>query len=119
MTKPSEFRESALNLISEGARIEGKLELNQIARIHGSLVGELVGTPQSELTIAETGSVEGNIRAHTLYIDGYVKGDIQATQLVFISRTGRVVGNIETPSLKMEFGSYFEGRCLMPEAVPQ
>jgi cytoskeletal protein CcmA (bactofilin family) len=52
-------------------------------------------------------------------IDGYVKGNISTKTRVVISKTGRVIGNIDTPSLILEFGAYFEGVCKMSGASPK
>ncbi|MDR3607995.1 MAG: polymer-forming cytoskeletal protein [Oligoflexia bacterium] len=108
-----QIQESAINVIAEETRIEGKIVFDQISRVHGVLVGEVKAKNGSTLILAETAMVEGSIDADRLIIDGYVKGDIVAHGKVTISRTGRVVGNIHAPSLELEFGSYFEGKCAM------
>lgn len=110
-------QESAINVVAEGTRVEGKISFEHISRVHGTLIGEVHAKPGSTLILSETAMVEGNITADTLFIDGYVHGDVQAKTQVIISRTGRVVGNISTKSLKLEFGGYFEGRCAMEPAT--
>jgi len=105
--------ESAINVVAEGTRIEGKVTFDHISRVHGVLVGEVFAKEGSTLILSESAMVEGEIRADTLLVDGYVHGDIHAEKQVIVSRTGRVVGNIQTKSLKLEFGAYFEGRCSM------
>jgi cytoskeletal protein CcmA (bactofilin family) len=112
----SSIHETAINLLSEGTRIEGKLTVDQVARLHGTLVGDVESTPGSTLILGETGVIEGNVSADQVMVDGYVKGDIRASQKVVISGTGRVIGDVRTPSLQIEFGAHFEGRCLMEEA---
>lgn len=107
--------ESAINIVSEGTRIEGKVTFDQISRVHGALVGQVSGAPGSTVILGETAMVEGNIDADTLIVDGFVQGDIRAQTRVLISSTGRVVGNIKTPSLVVEFGAYFEGKCSTEE----
>lgn len=107
------IQESAINVVAEGTRIEGKVTFDHISRVHGTLIGEVHAKDGSTLVLSESSMVEGDIDADTLLVDGYVHGDIHARTRVIISRTGRVVGNIETKSLKLEFGSYFEGRCAM------
>jgi cytoskeletal protein CcmA (bactofilin family) len=107
------LRESAINLVSEGTRIEGKAVFDQVSRFHGTLVGEAHAREGSTLILCESSFVQGDIFADTLMIDGFVEGNIHARTRVTISGTGRVLGNIETPSLKLEFGAYFEGRCNM------
>lgn len=108
------LQETAINIVAEGTRIEGQVTFDQISRVHGVLVGEVRAKEGSTLILSETAVVEGNIEADTLIIDGYVHGDVFAKTRVVISRTGRVVGNIKSSSLSLEFGAYFEGRCAMP-----
>lgn len=111
--KPVEVAESRINIIGEGSRIEGDVVLDEIARVHGVIVGQVQAKDGSTLILGETAMVEGTIHADTLIVDGFVRGDIIARRRVVISRTGRVVGTVATPLLKLEFGSYFEGRCRM------
>ena len=103
--------ETAVTLIAEGTRLEGHLTFSNVTRVHGVLKGEIQATEGSTLIFGETSLVEGTIRADTLIIDGYVEGRISARKQVIISRTGRVVGDIHSPSVKMEFGAYFDGKC--------
>lgn len=110
------IRESAIDVVSEGTRIEGKVTFDRISRVHGTLVGEVIAREGSTLILGETSVVDGSIRADTLMIDGFVRGEVVARTRVVVSPTGRVVGNIQTPSLRLESGSFFEGRCSMETA---
>ena len=109
--------ESSVNLVGEGTRIEGKIVFDQISRFHGTVSGEVHAKDGSTLILGETSVVEGDVLADTVLIDGYVAGNVTARTKVVISATGRVIGNIETPSLKLEFGSHFEGKCRMERAT--
>ncbi len=113
MTTPLE--ETSINLISPNTRIDGKMTFDRMSRIHGTLTGEVHALDGSTLVLAESGMIEGNIFGDHVFIDGFVRGDVQAKSRVTISGTGRVVGNILTPSLTVDFGAYFEGECKMPE----
>ena len=110
--------ESDINIVAEGTRLEGKIVFDKVSRVHGVLIGEIRANPGSMLVLSETAVVEGNIEADTLVIDGFVRGDIRARSKVVVSGTGRVVGNIETPSLTIDFGAYFEGRCVTSDLSP-
>jgi cytoskeletal protein CcmA (bactofilin family) len=116
-TTPDFPAETSINLVSEGTHIEGKIVFDQISRVHGTLAGNVLAKPGSTLILAETAVVEGNIQADTLMIDGFVRGDIVASTRVVISGSGRVIGNIRTPSLLIDFGAHFEGQCKMPEGA--
>lgn len=111
--------ETEITLIAENSRIEGRVVVERAARIHGTLVGELDAAAGSQVVLAETGVIEGNVRGDQLWIDGFVRGDIAATTRVVISSTGRLIGNVVTPSLQMDFGAYFEGQCKAVKEDPR
>jgi cytoskeletal protein CcmA (bactofilin family) len=101
--------EKAINLIAEETHIEGKIIFDQVTRVQGTLRGEVISKPESTLILAQTSVIEGNIQADTLIVDGFVRGDIFATSKVTLTSAGRVIGNIKTPRLVIDFGAYFEG----------
>ena len=111
----TEIAETSSNIVAQGTRMEGKICFDNLSRVHGTLVGEVSSTEGSTLVLSETALVEGSINADTLIVDGFVRGDITAKTRVVLSGTGRVIGNIKTPSLTIEFGAYFEGRSLMED----
>ncbi|MGK5084990.1 polymer-forming cytoskeletal protein [Bdellovibrionota bacterium FG-1] len=110
-----QLHEASLNIVSEGTRIEGKVTFDQITRFHGRITGEAHGRDGSTLILCEAAVVEGNVFADVLWVDGFVQGNIYAKTRVVVSGSGRVIGNIETPTLKLEPGAYFEGKCRMDQ----
>lgn len=46
-------------------------------------------------------------------IEGIVKGDISGTEKVVISKTGNVLGNIQSPRVTLEDGAKFKGSIEM------
>jgi cytoskeletal protein CcmA (bactofilin family) len=85
-------------------RFEGTLQVD--CYITG-LVRSYTGT----LVVAESGEVNTNLFVPVAIIDGLVRGDIKATVRVEMGSSAKVIGNIETPSLRIEPGAVFEGRC--------
>ena len=113
LTPTTWITEQAVTWIAPEIRIEGKIYFDQVARVHGQIRGQIEAAPGSTLILTETAYVEGDIQADTLFIDGFVRGDIVARTKVVISGTGRVLGNIESPSVSIDFGAHFEGQCKM------
>jgi cytoskeletal protein CcmA (bactofilin family) len=109
------WQETAITIISENTKIQGKIFFCDVTRVHGTLIGEVQAQPGSTLILSETAVVEGSIVADTLFIDGYVHGTVLAKKRVVISPTGRVLGKLQTPCLLLEFGAHFEGTCLMDQ----
>ena len=110
--------ETQSNVISESTEIVGKLHCTSFTRFHGTIKGEILAADGSTLVLSESSVVEGNIHGETIFVSGYVRGEIRARTKVVITPSGRVIGNIITPKFKMEFGGFLEGRCTMEEHTP-
>jgi cytoskeletal protein CcmA (bactofilin family) len=63
------------------------------------------------LVVSETGKVEAELNVGVAIIEGRLVGDIHATERVEIGSHARVIGDIETPTLSIQPGAVFEGRC--------
>jgi cytoskeletal protein CcmA (bactofilin family) len=106
-------------LISSGVEMEGRLLVPNSVQIEGEFRGQLESA--SAVWVSESGSVEAPIKARTVEIRGAVVGDIVATREVVIHPTGRLHGNVETPSLVIARGATFNGssRMYRPERGAQ
>lgn len=98
-------------ILGRGSEFEGKLNFEGTLRIEGVFSGEIHS--DSVLVVGEGARISAEINIGTIIINGEVKGNIRATQGVEIRGAGRVVGNMETPSLTIEKGVIFEGNCKM------
>ena len=108
----SEGERGDLNgFLDAGSHIEGDLHFEDTFRIDGRLSGRVVS--KGDLVVGEQGEVEGEIRVGRIFISGTVKGAVQAGQRVEITSRGKVNADLETPSLVIEDGAFFEGRCTM------
>ncbi|MGH2899980.1 MAG: bactofilin family protein [Solirubrobacteraceae bacterium] len=108
-TGPSEQPHAAL--IERGVEMNGRLVVSQALRIEGEFRGELESA--SSVFVSETGTVEAPIKARTLEIRGAVVGDVVASREIVIHPTGRLHGDVETPSLVVMRGATFNGRTRM------
>lgn len=109
------MNEISITMISANTRLEGKISLDDVCRIHGTLIGEVHAAAGSTLILEETGVIEGNVYADTLIINGYIKGQVVSSDKVFVSASGRLIGSVKTPKLKLEPGAFFEGSCSMDQ----
>jgi cytoskeletal protein CcmA (bactofilin family) len=113
MKKDDLIHETEVTVIGEGIQLDGKLKLSGVIRVYGRLSGEIVADADSSLILMESAVVEGSIEVDTLVVAGFVRGDIRARSRVSIQGTGRVIGNIETPTIAIDFGAYLEGETKM------
>ena len=113
MKKTDLIHETEVTVIGEGIQLDGKLKLGGVIRVYGRLSGEIVAADDSSLILMESAVVEGSLDVDTLVVAGFVRGDVRARTRVSIEGTGRVIGNLETPTIAIDFGAYLEGETKM------
>ncbi|MEX2208895.1 MAG: polymer-forming cytoskeletal protein [Myxococcota bacterium] len=107
--------EPGVTVIEPGVEMNGRLVVPHSLRIEGEFGGEIECA--AAVFVSETGAVEAPIRARTVEIRGAVVGNIVASREVVIHATGRLHGDVETPSLVVVRGATFNGgtRMYRPE----
>ena len=103
--------DNIVGLLGKGTEFEGKLIFEGTLRIDGKFKGEVI--TQGILAIGEGALVHAEIDADTIIVRGEVHGNLKATKKIEIKGNGKVLGNINTPSLIIEAGVIFEGSCQM------
>jgi cytoskeletal protein CcmA (bactofilin family) len=97
--------------LDRGSHLRGDLQFETHFRVHGTLTGEV--NTEGELIVGDGGIVDGQLRVGQIIVSGLVKGSIHASGRVQITSTGKVYADVETPSLIVEDGALFEGKCTM------
>jgi len=97
--------------IEPGCEMNGTLALARPLVIEGEFGGAIAS--ESSVLVTEGGSVVATIRARTVVIRGAVVGDVFASREVVIHTGARLHGDVETPSLVVESGAFFNGRTRM------
>lgn len=102
-----------------GAVFEGSLKLQGDFRIESEFRGRL--STDGVIVVGLSGSVEGDIEARQIEIDGAVVGNVTASRLVILRATGRLHGDVETACLEIERHAVFRGRTQMvhPLSTPR
>lgn len=118
-------------LIGAKTRIVGDLTFSGGLRIDGQVVGCIVadGGPDAVLSISDQGTVEGEVRAPHVIINGTMKGDVIASERVELAAQARVHGNVHYKILEMAAGAQITGRVVRedeprkqlpkPEVLPE
>ena len=108
----SEAKQSALNgFLDSGSSTQGELRFETSFRVDGRFSGAV--TSEGDLVVGEGGEVEGDLKVGALFVIGTVRGTVQASRRVQIAPGGKLYAELETPSLVIEDGALFEGRCSM------
>lgn len=96
-----------LAIVGQQSRVEGKFEVADSIEIECEFGGEL--TVGGRLVIGEQGVVSADVHTVDGAIRGRCDGNMVATGNVEITATGRVSGSIETDSLVISQGGFFNG----------
>lgn len=104
MTK-SAPKPDTISSIGSGMSIVGQVVCTGQARVFGRVEGEL---RVSDLLLAESAQVEGDVIAQEVTVRGHVKGTIRAVR-VRLEDGASVEGDIFHRSLSIEEGALFEG----------
>ena len=67
------------------------------------------------LIIEPEGKVMAEILGKRIIIDGNVSGNVYATELVIINKTGSLKGDIFSPRITIADGAHFEGNAKIEE----
>jgi cytoskeletal protein CcmA (bactofilin family) len=98
-------------LLGKGSEFEGKLTFEGTVRVDGKLSGEIFS--DDVLVVGEGAEVHAEVDIGEIIIQGFVVGNIRAKRAVEIHAPGKVRGDITTPSLQIDKGVIFEGKCFM------
>jgi cytoskeletal protein CcmA (bactofilin family) len=99
-------------LIGKASRVHGDLEFAGGLHLDGSIEGNVRADPSegSSLSISETGSIEGNVEAGNVMLNGSVRGDILARERVVLGATAKVQGNVYYGVIEMTLGAQIMGK---------
>ena len=114
---PAVSREEEVpQLIPEGGVFSGLISFRGAARIDGELTGSVVA--EGLLVLGPASRVQARVEVDALVVGGLLEGDVDARDRVELEATGRVVGNVRSPRLRISEGGVLEGRCETPRQEP-
>ena len=98
-----------VNVIAAGTVLNGDITAKSDCRIDGSIKGNI--KCESKVIIGQTGMLEGDVECHSIEIRGKVKANVTAKDLIALSATAILAGNIVSSKLSIEPGANFVGNC--------
>ncbi len=113
--KPDAHNAEISTLLGRGSEFEGKLTFEGAVRIDGKLSGEIFS--DGVLIVGEGAELSAEIDIGEIIVQGTVIGNIRAKRGIEIKAPARVKGDITTPSLQIDKGVVFEGKCFMEAQV--
>jgi cytoskeletal protein CcmA (bactofilin family) len=96
------------SVLAAGLTIEGKIEGNGNVRVSGRFKGNV--NVKGELTIEPGASIDGEVKADTVFVGGEVRGHLVAASRVEFKESGTLVGDLKAGSLTVAAGSKMRGK---------
>lgn len=101
-------KHGSTTLISSETTITGDIHFTGAVHIEGRVIGN-ISADQGLLTIAYSGSVDGNVRAQRIVIDGNVCGNVSAHEHLELASRAVITGNVFYHVIEMTKGSQVNG----------
>ena len=98
-------------VIEPGIKCTGNNKCVKPFMMRGKVNGKIDAT--SDLVIDKNSELHADINAVRILVKGKVHGNVSGKDLIFITATGSVDGDITSRQIVLEPGSTFTGRCTM------
>jgi len=98
--------------------LKGELTGEDDFVIEGEFQGK-IDLKNNNLTVERGGKVKADIQIKNITVSGEVKGNIHASEKVFIAKEGYVKGDITAPRISIADGAQFKGTVKMESDVEE
>jgi len=104
-------RDAIENVLGRSCMIRGDLTADGAFRIDGTIEGSVES--HGAVIVGESGTVRGSVRGSNVVVAGTVQGDVICPGHLEILAKGRVEGDIDARSMRIETGGVFCGTSRM------
>lgn len=107
-------------LVSRATRVKGDLHFTGELQVEGKVTGNIYAENEKDtkLVIADTGVVEGDVRAPIIIVNGKVVGDLYSTKHIELAAKAHVIGTVHYNSIQMVKGSQLNGSMVSNQHEP-
>jgi cytoskeletal protein CcmA (bactofilin family) len=106
-------RDPIENILGRSCLIRGDLSAEGAFRIDGTVEGSVES--QAAVVVGESGVVRGDVRGHDVVVAGQIAGNVTCTGHLDILAKGKIEGDIDAKSMRIETGGVFRGTSHMGE----
>lgn len=98
-------------LISRSTKVVGDLHFTGELQLEGKVSGNIIASDEKDakVVIADTGMVEGEIRAPIVIVNGKVVGNIYSSKHLELAAKGNVTGTVHYHFIEMVKGAQLNG----------
>ena len=107
MSNPYDSTSEKVSVLGPTLVFKGELSADEDLMLKGRVEGSITQAPT--IRIGEGGSVQGNVHAQYVTVEGDVEGDLHASSSVTVKDSAYVKGNIFSPKVSLIEGARFKG----------
>lgn len=103
------------SLIGRQTEILGDVRFTGGLHVDGRVRGAVTGTADegpTSLSVGDTGSIEGDVKADSVLVHGLVIGDVYARERLMLTPSARISGDVQYQLLEMAPGATINGRLV-------
>lgn len=97
-----------ISMLADGCSFVGRMFLQGESRIGGKVEGAVLS--DGHLTIEESAQMKGEVTGVSIHLNGTVEGRVSVSDVLHVSATGRVKGEIFAKRLIVDDGAHIEGQ---------
>ena len=94
-------------ILGPDSRFKGEFSFDSAAKVLGRVEGSI--TSKGKLLIAAGSTCKANVTANEVAIEGFIEGNVEATERVEIKAKGRITGDIIASRMTMGDGATIDG----------
>lgn len=102
---------SGINSLVQGTTVNGEIETDTDIRIDGKIIGSL--NSKAKVIIGPSGIIDGKVKCVNAVIEGTFKGNIEVKEVLVVTETAKVEGDVFAAKLKVNQGAHFNVSCSM------
>jgi cytoskeletal protein CcmA (bactofilin family) len=99
------------NVLGRSLVVQGDLKADGAFRVDGTVEGSI--TSKGAVYIGESGVVHGDVTGSDVVVAGQVSGNVSCAGHLEIVATGRIEGDLDAKSVRIETGGVFRGTSRM------
>lgn len=106
---------SGINSLVQGTSVEGEIHADSDIRIDGSIKGSLIS--KAKVIIGPSGMIDGKVVCVNAVIEGTFTGNLEVKEVLTVTETAKVEGDVFAAKLKVNQGAHFNVSCSMGSNV--
>ncbi|MCR4733468.1 MAG: polymer-forming cytoskeletal protein [Treponema sp.] len=103
--------ENFATIVEKDIVFTGNIRMRKPMMVRGNINGKI--ETESDVVIDSCAIVDAYINAARVLVRGKVNGDVYGENLVYVTASGSIKGDVTTKKVVLEPGSEFSGKCVM------